>query len=293
MTALRQISLPTKTLADQLRAACILECTAPKPGNVFPGASFVDVSYTDFLASAEAIAPVLARSKETGAGVAIREGVLATLTAVGTNTNLGMLLLLAPLAAIPTGTSCADGIATVLQQLDMHQTGCIYDAIRLAQPGGLGEVAANDVSRPPEIPIVEAMALTPHDRIAWQYTHDFADVLVLGRERFLLAIHQGLDWSTALVRVHVEFIARQSDSLILRKCGMKTAAEAQNFAQRVLADWPMHAFIPGNLLQQFDSWLRSDGHRRNPGTTADLLAAMLFAMMRDGVWSPPESLTVE
>jgi len=40
-------------------------------------------------------------------------------------------------------------------------------------------------------------------------------------------------------------------------------------------------------LADFDFWLRSDGHRRNPGTTADLIAAALFVLLRDGLIDPP------
>ena len=36
------------------------------------------------------------------------------------------------------------------------------------------------------------------------------------------------------------------------------------------------------MFRELDSWLRSDGNRRNPGTTADLVAATLFAGLRGG-----------
>ena len=34
-------------------------------------------------------------------------------------------------------------------------------------------------------------------------------------------------------------------------------------------------------IGDLDSWLRADGHSRNPGATADLMAAALFAALRD------------
>ena len=40
-------------------------------------------------------------------------------------------------------------------------------------------------------------------------------------------------------------------------------------------------------FREFDAWLRADGHRRNPGTTADLIAASLFAAFRDGILPMP------
>ncbi len=40
-------------------------------------------------------------------------------------------------------------------------------------------------------------------------------------------------------------------------------------------------------IGELDFWLRSDGHRRNPGTTADLVAASLFAAIQTGQIQPP------
>ena len=40
-------------------------------------------------------------------------------------------------------------------------------------------------------------------------------------------------------------------------------------------------YLIAMALADLDFWLRSDGHRRNPGTTADLIAAGLFAALRE------------
>ena len=42
--------------------ACLLEVSAPKPGNVSPALHFHDTRYEDFLASAAAIGPAMATS---------------------------------------------------------------------------------------------------------------------------------------------------------------------------------------------------------------------------------------
>lgn len=284
-----QIELPVETLEQQLRAACILECTVCKPGNVSPAASFRDVTYQDFVISAQVSAPILAQSAELGAGLAIRNAVLATRDAVGSNTNLGMLLLLAPLAVVPTGIPCQDGIDGVLKSLDLLQTEYIYEAIRLAQPGGLGNAASNDVDSVPTIGILEAMALAPHDRVAQQFTNQFFDVLGEIRQRFLAALQEQSSWEYALLHVHVEQIALHSDSLILRKCGPEIARQVQDRAREVMEQWRTDE-LPISAMEAFDKWLREDGHRRNPGTTADLLAAMLFGVIRDREWVPPVSV---
>src|SRR3989442_13759141 len=56
------VTLPARQAEDVAAAAqlaCLLEASAPKPGNVSPFGSFRDATYEDFLASAAAIGPAL------------------------------------------------------------------------------------------------------------------------------------------------------------------------------------------------------------------------------------------
>src|ERR1051326_4294349 len=145
------------TLEEMLRAACVLEATARKAGNVHPEASFADLAYQDFIISADAAAPILARTGELGVGHAIFEAVAATKNITRSNTNLGIILLLAPLAAVPRHTRLADGIGDVLKGLTLEDAQWAYQAIRLAQPGGMGQVDNEDISRPPTTTLREAM----------------------------------------------------------------------------------------------------------------------------------------
>ena len=86
-----------------------------------------------------------------------------------------------------------------------------------------------------------------------------------------------------VVRLHLEFMSRWPDSLIARKCGLAMADEARHRADFVLeAGWPGTPTCQA-AFNTFDAWLRADGHRRNPGTTADLVAATLFAVLRESV----------
>ncbi|WP_437190820.1 triphosphoribosyl-dephospho-CoA synthase [Planctomicrobium sp. SH527] len=280
-------------LAGQIQAACILECSARKPGNVHPSASFSDVSYLDFVRSAEAIAPILASASQTSIGQSIRDAVVATQQAVGSNTNLGMILLLAPLAAIPDQVRTKDGIARVLAQLDSNDANLVYSAISLAKPGGLGTVQEEDVSAPPAISLIEAMRLaSDRDLVARQYANQFNDVLGFGRNSFLNAIDAGHDWETAIITTQLHLMAAFPDSLIGRKCGEAIALESQRQAELLIhSTWDGTVTCPH--LAEFDVWLRSDRNRRNPGTTADLIAAILFAVLRDNEWTPPDKLSTE
>ena len=264
--------------------AVIYEVTAPKPGNVHRGADFEDVTYVDFLQSAVVIGPVLARTAELGLGAAVLEAMRATRDAVGTNTNLGTLLLIAPLAAVPDGVSHSDGIGRVLHELTLADTRCVYEAIRVAVAGGLGEAAEAYVhTEPPaDLSLVDAMRLaSDRDLVARQYCNEFADVFPIAAW-IEEGMAQGWPLNTAIVHAHIRQLALEADSLIGRKCGSQVAEQAQAMAKCII-----DAGLPGDevyefLLAEFDFWLRSDGHRRNPGTTADLIAAALFVLLREG-----------
>src|SRR5688572_23104506 len=102
------------TTAQCITLACLLEVTAPKPGNVHRGADFDDLTFADFLVSGVTIGPVLAQAIEIGVGPAILAAVQATRRLIDTNSNLGMVLLLGPLAAVPREESLRTGVQRVL-----------------------------------------------------------------------------------------------------------------------------------------------------------------------------------
>lgn len=271
------------TLGQCATLACIWEATAAKPGNVYRGADFEDLTYVDFLTSATVIGPIIEQTSQRGIGQTIRGGVQATQSAVGTNTNLGILLLLAPLAAQGSGNAPI-GIDEVLASLTTNDTRCVYEAIRLANPGGLGHVDAADVNeiQPPEITLLEAMRLAAdRDLIARQYTNGFAEVhwLADNMERFLKL---DIPLNDVIVRAFIELLGREPDSLIARKCGLATAKEVTARANALheyalVGDDAYH-----QALADLDFYLRSDGHQLNPGTSADMVAATLFILLRDG-----------
>lgn len=264
-------------LALQATLACIWEATAAKPGNVYRGADFEDATYADFLTSAAVIGPQIALAHAYGVGHAVFESIKAIHHAVGTNTYLGTVLLLAPLAAARPDKPLALGLPTVLSNLSTTDTRLVYEAIRLAAPGGLGKVDEADVvDAPPEITLVAAMQLAAdHDLVARQYTNNFVEVFWVAD---LIAANKA-PLAQSIVTAFLELLAKQPDTLIARKCGLALAQEVSNYAARVLSytgeDYEA-------ALADFDFWLRADGHRRNPGTSADIIAAALFVLLRDG-----------
>ncbi len=266
---------------NSIRAACVLEATARKPGNVHPEASFEDVRFEDFVRSADVTAPVLAETRELGVGRAIREAVSVTRQAVGRNTNLGIILLIAPLAAVPEDVSLDVGIETVLAGLTVEDARYCFEAICMANPGGLGDANEQDVGAAPTVTLREAMRLAAdRDRVAEQYANGFQQVLDFGLTT-LLAQPWESHWEKSVIMLHLRLMAEFPDTLIFRKCGANIAEESARRAQRVLdAGWPL-GNAGADEMRRLDRWLREDGHHRNPGTTADLVAATLFAALRD------------
>jgi triphosphoribosyl-dephospho-CoA synthase len=272
-------------LANAATLACVLEVTAPKPGNVHRGADFEDVTYLDFIASAVVAGPIVARAGELGVGRAVLEAVRATRSIAGSNTNLGTLLLLGPLAAVPKDVPLEDGIGEVLQRLTADDTRHVYAAIRIAAAGGLGDVAEADVSDDPPagLRLVDAMRLAADwDLVARQYTNQFADVFAGPAAWIEEGVAQRWPLMTAIVHAHLRQMAQEPDSLIQRKCGERAAKEASDRAASVLDAGLPEETAYDDAIGDLDFWLRSDGHRRNPGTTADLVAAGLFVLLRDG-----------
>jgi len=258
--------------------ACEFDVTVRKPGNVSVASPGHRMHAGQFIASAEAAAGPLFMAGAP-VGQRIERAVAATAAAVGCNTNLGIALLMAPLAAAAERPGALEGAAplkdaldAVLAALDRADAQAAYRAIALARPAGLGEVAEADVHTVPQIGLREAMALAaPRDSIARQYADGFADVFE-ARQRdlasgFLLAEASAAD----VQHVFLGWLSRYPDSHIVRKHGEAVAHSVMSAAQV----WFAH-LAPGSdpAFAAWDESLKADGV--NPGTSADLTVATLW-----------------
>ena len=278
----------TRRLEHWIRCACIAEVTSAKPGNVSPDQSFDDVCANYFVSSANVIAPIISKVASSGdsntgnIGFTILEAVKATLAAVDSNTNLGIVLLLTPLASVPQMQSLNIGIEPVLSGLTVNDAFLAYQAISLASPGGLGSAESEDVATSPTLNLRACMQLAAdRDLIAAQYSNGFQQVLGTG----LSLLQQTQKWSShhewRLAWVALNLIAEFGDSLILRKCGDALFRQTSQQATEVIqAGWPFAA-ASHSIYLDFDKFLRSDANKRNPGTTADMIAAIMFAAFRE------------
>ena len=278
---------PRLSIGQCATLACLLEVTAPKPGNVHRGADFQDLQFTDLVVSAAAIGPVMNRAERAGVGRTVLDSIRATRALVDTNTNLGIVLLLAPLAAVPRDRSLLSGVPDVLRSITAEDTRQVYEAIRVARPGGLGRVDQMDVHQRPPSDLLAAMrSAAARDLIAREYAENFSLTLQVALPWLLEARRAGRSLTLAIIDVQLRLLSRHPDSLIVRKCGLETGRQASLRAARVIDAGPPGEAAYEQALRDLDFWLRSDP-RRNPGTTADLLAAALFAGLREDLLHPP------
>ncbi len=258
------------TIGECARLACILEATARKPGNVHRERDFPNLTYQDLLTSADAIAPVLNGAPDRPVGETVLECIRSTTRNVNSNTNLGIVLLLAPLAAGPD-------IVKTLDELTVDDAIHVYEAIRLAKPGGLGQVAEQDVAATPTVTLKDAMSLAAdRDSIARQYVNNFADVLEGAKHFTSRRVYPGgRELEAAIIDLHLRFLSRFPDSLVHRKRGEQEACQLQSLAQAILAD--------ASQLPALEAWFEAEFPQRNPGTTADLVCASLFVALRQSI----------
>jgi triphosphoribosyl-dephospho-CoA synthase len=270
---------PGGEIAQAFIATCVDELGAPKPGNVHVLAAGPRKTVADFLASANAAAVPLTQAGAR-VGTRILAAVEASLAAVPRNTNLGIILLCAPLAAAaergPRDLRAA--LAAELERLDVADAALAFKAIALAAPGGLGTAPCHDVRAPATVTLRQAMAEAAlRDRIAQQYVSGFADVFDLGEPSLAAALAWSAEPKWATLAVYLAFLSVFPDSHVVREhgpaVGEEVRAHAGEFHRRLQQSGEPEALVPDLLA--WDAALKQRGV--NPGTSADLTVATLFA----------------
>lgn len=275
------MGLSGERVAAAYREACLAELQALKPGNVHVHAAGHDMTVADFEKSAEVSAAVMGQPN-LSVGERIHEAVRRTRAAAGCNTNLGILLLCAPLAQAALDVEAGDlreSVGQVLDALDVADAELAFGAIRLAQPAGLGTSPRHDVAAPATVTLRAAMAeARQRDRIAAQFVTGFEDVFAFGLPRLRAGLARWREESWAATYAYVGFLARFPDSHLVRKFGAAVAEDVRRAAAPLderLAACDDPALLWAELTA-LDAKLKAAG--RNPGTSADLTVASLFAL---------------
>ena len=273
---------PTRTeIEAAFLAACHGELHALKPGNVHVHSAGHGMEVATFEKAAAAAAPHIADPALT-IGERIFKATQASFSATGLNTNLGIVLLCAPLAKAAADVTFDTGLrrrlALLLSTLTADDADQAFAAIALANPAGLGKAAKGDVSGNAErLTLSEAMYLAKdRDRIANAYVTAYADIFDVALPAYTEALAACDRPDLAVTTLHMTLLATYPDSHIVRKWGMDSAAAVQREARALAPAWqPFVTDKSFKALIEFDAQLKE--RKLNPGTTADFVVATLLA----------------
>ena len=263
--------------------ACWLELHALKPGNVGHHAEGHGMTVDQFVDSAQ-VSAIALTEPSASVGERIYKAVQATRKQVGDNTNLGIVLLAAPIIEAvllqDSVNNLRSNLKVVLEQLTVNDARDCYTAIRLANPGGRGAVGDQDINNEPDITLLEAMRLAEtRDRIAFQYTHDYSDIFEYNLIIYKDFLNKWRSSTWAATAVFLSQWMRAPDSLISRKHGVLKAQEISD----MIAPLAVQVLASQDPMEFETRLLSIDGHLKNiginPGTTADLTVATLFVAM--------------
>ena len=268
---------------DDLKTAYLFSCKKDieliKPGNVNLLSSHKDTKAQDYLDSAILSSKELFNQNHSF-GKRILESVKVTRAQINVNTNLGIILLCAPVIQAYIDFNLLDlreGIKKTLATTSIKDTHDLCAAINVSSPGGLGDRDMYDTASYPNASIKEIMNYSQeYDRISYQYSHNFSDIFdfIIPKLEFLNQRYESLDISLSLL--FIEILAKIPDSHISRKFGDKIAKKTSNNAYDLLKilDREYDPDYLAKALNNLDYEYKKKGI--NPGTTADLLVASLM-----------------
>lgn len=274
---------PTQ-LSEAYIQACELELQAFKPGNVSIYSDGHDMTVEDFRISAKVSADAIV-NPDYCLGEKIFYAVKATREAVLCNTNLGIILLCAPLLTaayqVTKTVSLQQALAQVLANTTVTDADWVFKAISLAAPGGLGDSEQQDVKEKATVTLYQAMELASHrDRIALQYVTGFKDVFDFAVLRYNDALNCFFDKCWAAVAVYAGLLSHYPDSHIMRKYGNqhnRWVSEQMSRIDSALKTYAKPDLI--DLLYKVDQDFKAKSI--NPGTTADLTVATVLVIFLD------------
>lgn len=282
-------------IADSIQFALILEVCSEKTGNVTPTHDFADTRFEDYLRGAIALKPTLekAASGERSLGDLVLEVVTAVKRShTGGNTHLGLAMLLTPLAkaageCLTEGDtelqSLQDRVKKVMESSTVDDALKLYEAINLADTGGLEEEVELDVRKRESLDEIKDKGLTLLDIMKYSAGWDsVASELANGMEnvfkcsKAMRDTHEKTeDLMSTIVQTYLTMLADKQDTLIVKKVGLEKAEEVSAKSREVLDAGGVLTVEGREKVVELDSFLRNQGNKLNPGTTADLVTASL------------------
>lgn len=276
--------LSPKAVEHAYLQACLAELEALKPGNVHIFADGHGMQVQHFIDSATASAPALCDDQQFGPrtlGQRILAALEVTYAKAGFNTNLGIVLLAAPLVQAILqypSLSVQNALQQVLQETTIEDAEQVYAGIRLVSPAGMGQRNEHDVSQNPQITLLAAMQLaSAQDMVARQYTEGYTQIFTHALPLYKTCVERWQRPAWALTAVYLYWLSSVPDSHIQRKYGESIALKVQQMAT-LHAQAFMAVENPKNYMPELLKWdLSLKQEKLNPGTSADLtvITAML------------------
>jgi triphosphoribosyl-dephospho-CoA synthase len=295
-------------IARIAQIASVLEVSGhPKPGNVHRTHDFEDMVFEDFLISGIVIGDTIKKIAKHASefkdkkdfdkinlGASIREAVLETNKWVEYNTNLGIIMLLTPIAAAAGLTEDIGDLQDNIHAIMMNSTSAdavnLYDAINIAQAGGMGEQEALDVGSEEakmeliekEINMFQVLDISSSwDALAYELTHKMPVTFNLGYPTYK-RLKKDYPINKATVQTFLTILSLKSDTLISRKYDETISESVRADAKIILDKGGILTHEGRTLLEKFDRYLLDKKY--NPGTTADLTASSLMIALLEEQW---------
>ncbi len=241
------------------------------------------MEYSNFLSAGVNLAfSIFFGLGEKSVGEIIYDAMKVTFEETGVNVNLGITLLIVPLAQakwVSEGKPLRESLRRVLRDLSVEDARWVYKTIRMISPGGLGKSSVGDVREEPKMTLLSAMKIASKwDSIAFEYSTDYKRTFEFVYPR-LLKYRKNLKWELAIVQVFLELLAEVPDTLIARKYGNEVALSVSERAREILQLGGIMTEKGREALAEFDRELREGPKKLNPGATADLIASGIMVYL--------------
>jgi triphosphoribosyl-dephospho-CoA synthase len=297
-----------------LELAILLEASAHKPGNVSVVTNFENTRYEHFLASAVAASPSFGYAATQGLAVLEKRMKVAEVGLGniikncvsdiarwqhGGNTLLGTIILFSPIAVAAGMTTTEGNIETELRRsvkrlvesTTPEDAANLYEAIKIANPSGLGTAPRLDVNDPDSIDKIlhEKTSLydvfkiaEKYDTICSEWVNNYPITFDVAYPSLDKQIRKSEDLNAAIIQTFLEVLAEYPDTFIARKAGLKKAEQISLKANEILSIGGPKTIKGKRSLTKFDRQLRESSNILNPGTTADIIATALALCVLGG-----------
>ncbi|MBD3197843.1 MAG: ATP--dephospho-CoA triphosphoribosyl transferase CitG [Candidatus Lokiarchaeota archaeon] len=321
MVANNNLILSVKSVDDVVRCltlSSLLEVSGfPKPGNVHRTHDFMDTRFEHFLSGIVAIQPdflhfcekIITHEFNKDSNFDFIELGLFFKAATesmmkwqsGGNILLGHILLLPPLAGATIISLKINKLKfenfrffleKIIRDSTVEDTINLYKAIRTSNPGGLGTIDKYDLNDENSISQIIEDGITlkeifnlsqEYDMISRQYATNFKVIFEEGLPYFLKTFKEVGDINSTIVNTYLKILSLYPDTLIIRKSGYDAADKVQKFASEIITEGGITTETGKKMIYKFDKYLQQSEGKLNPGTTADLVAGVIFCALIFGV----------